>query len=58
MEIVNIYYGALKSIAPDLVTWYSSNTEYIAVCCGLYAIASLFVILFGIRRNKRKGGDS
>lgn len=58
MDFINIYYGALKNIAPDIVTWYSSNTEYIAVCCGLYAIAALFVILFGIHRNKRKGGDS
>ena len=57
MDIITIYYGAFKNIAPEVVTWVSSNNEYIAVLLGLCAISTIFVVLFGLRRNKRKGGD-
>ena len=56
-NILTTYYGAAISVVPLIVAWYGDNTAYLATISGLFAIAALIVIIFGVRRNK-KGGDS
>ena len=56
-NILTTYYGAAVSVVPLIVAWYGDNTAYLATIAGLFVIASIIVIIFGVRRNK-KGGDS
>lgn len=56
-NILTIYYGAVATVAPLIVAWYGDNTAYLAITAGLFAIAAITAIIFGVRRNK-KGGDS
>lgn len=56
-NILTTYYGAVTTVAPLIVAWYGYNTAYLATIAGLFAIAVIIVIIFGVRRNK-KGGDS
>ena len=56
-NILTTYYGAVKTVVPLIVAWYGDNTAYLATISGLFAIAAIIVIIFGVRRNK-KGGDS
>lgn len=51
------YYNAAVSVAPLIVAWYGDNTAYLATTAGLFAIAAIIAIIFGVRRNKKKGGD-
>jgi len=57
ISIANIYWRSVQSVAPLLITWYGNNTEFFAVIAGLFAVAAIFAIIFGVRRNKKKGGD-
>lgn len=57
-NILTTYYGASVTVAPLIVAWYGDNTAYLATTAGLFAIAAIIVIIFGVRRNKKKGGDS
>lgn len=57
-NILDIYYGASVTVVPLIVAWYGDNTAYLATTAGLFAIAAIIVIIFGIRRSKKKGGDS
>lgn len=57
-NILDIYYGASSTVAPMIVAWYGDNTAYLATTAGLFAIAAIIAIIFGVRRNKKKGGDS
>lgn len=56
-NILATYYGAVVTVAPLIVAWYGDNTAYLATIAGLFAIAAIIAIIFGVRRNK-KGGDS
>ena len=56
-NILTTYYGAAVTVVPLIVAWYGDNTAYFATIAGLFAIAAIIVIIFGVRRNK-KGGDS
>lgn len=56
-NILTTYYGAVVTVVPLIVAWYGDNTAYLATTAGLFAIAAIIVIIFGVRRNK-KGGDS
>lgn len=56
-NILTTYYGAVTTVVPLIVAWYGDNTAYLATTAGLFAIAAIIVIIFGVRRNK-KGGDS
>lgn len=56
-NILTTYYGAVTTVVPLIVAWYGDNTAYLATIAGLFAIAAIIVIIFGVRRNK-KGGDS
>ena len=56
-NILTTYYGAAVSVVPLIVAWYGDNTAYLATIAGLFAIAAIIVIIFGVHRNK-KGGDS
>lgn len=56
-NILTTYYGAVVTVVPLIVAWYGDNTAYLATIAGLFVIASIIVIIFGVRRNK-KGGDS
>lgn len=56
-NILVTYYGAVTTVVPLIVAWYGDNTAYLATIAGLFAIAAIIVIIFGVRRNK-KGGDS
>ena len=57
-NILTTYYGAVTTVVPLIVAWYGDNTAYLATIAGLFAIAAIIAIIFGIRRNKKKGGDS
>lgn len=56
-NILTTYYGAAVTVVPLIVAWYGDNTAYLAITAGLFAIAAITAIIFGVRRNK-KGGDS
>ena len=56
-NILTTYYGAVVTVVPLIVAWYGDNTAYLATIAGLFAIAAIIAIIFGVRRNK-KGGDS
>lgn len=56
-NILTTYYGAVTTVVPLIVAWYGDNTAYLATIAGLFAIAAIIAIIFGVRRNK-KGGDS
>lgn len=56
-NILTTYYGAAVSVVPLIVAWYGDNTSYLTTIAGLFVIAAIIVIIFGVRRNK-KGGDS
>lgn len=56
-NILTTYYGAAVTVVPLIVAWYGDNTAYLATIAGLFAIAAIIAIIFGVRRNK-KGGDS
>lgn len=56
-NILTTYYGAALTVVPLIVAWYGDNTAYFATIAGLFVIAAIIVIIFGVRRNK-KGGDS
>lgn len=56
-NILTAYYGAAVTVVPLIVAWYGDNTTYLAITAGLFAIAAITAIIFGVRRNK-KGGDS
>lgn len=56
-NILTTYYGAALSVVPLIVAWYGDNTAYLATIAGLFVIAAIIVIIFGVHRNK-KGGDS
>ncbi len=56
-NILTTYYGAALTVVPLIVAWYGDNTAYFATIAGLFVIAAIFVIIFGVRRNK-KGGDN
>lgn len=56
-NILTTYYGAVVTVAPLIVALYGDNTAYLATTAGLFAIAAIIAIIFGVRRNK-KGGDS
>lgn len=56
-NIFTTYYDAVVTVAPLIVAWYGDNTAYLATTAGLFAIAAIIAIIFGVRRNK-KGGDS
>ena len=56
--ILTTYYGAVVTVVPMIVAWYGDNTVYLATTAGLFAIAAIIAIIFGTRRNKKKGGDS
>lgn len=57
-NILTTYYGAALTVAPLIVAWYGDNTVYFAIIAGLFAIAAITAIIFGVRRNNKKGGDS
>lgn len=57
-NILTTYYGAVVTVVPMIVAWYGDNTAYLATTAGLFAIAAIIAIIFGVRRNKKKGGDS
>ena len=57
-NILTTYYGAVTTVVPLIVAWYGDNTAYLATTAGLFAIAAIIAIIFGVRRNKKKGGDS
>lgn len=57
-NILDTYYGASVTVVPMIVSWYGDNTAYLATTAGLFAIAAIIAIIFGVRRNKKKGGDS
>lgn len=57
-NILTTYYGAAVTVVPLIVAWYGDNTAYLAITAGLFAIAAITAIIFGVRRNKKKGGDS
>ena len=57
-NILTTYYGAVVTVAPLIVAWYGDNTAYLATTAGLFAIAAITAIIFGVRRNNKKGGDS
>lgn len=57
-NILTTYYGAVVTVVPMIVAWYGDNTVYLATTAGLFAIAAIIAIIFGVRRNKKKGGDS
>lgn len=57
-NILTTYYGAVVTVVPLIVAWYGDNTAYLATTAGLFAIAAIIAIIFGVRRNKKKGGDS
>ena len=56
-NILTTYYGAAVTVVPLIVAWYGDNTAYLATISGLFVIAAIIVIIFGVHRNK-KGGDS
>ena len=56
-NILATYYGAAVTVVPLIVAWYGDNTAYLATIAGLFVIAAIIAIIFGVRRNK-KGGDS
>ena len=56
-NILTTYYGAAVTVVPLIVAWYGDNISYLATIAGLFVIAAIIVIIFGVRRNK-KGGDS
>ena len=57
-NILTTYYGAVVTVVPMIVAWYGDNTVYLATTAGLFAIAAIIAIIFGTRRNNKKGGDS
>ena len=56
-NLLTTYYGSAISVVPLIVAWYGDNTAYFVTIAGLFVIAAIIVIIFGVRRNK-KGGDN
>lgn len=53
-NILTTYYGAVTTVVPLIVAWYGDNTAYLVTIAGLFAIAAIIVIIFGVRRNKKR----